>query len=63
MAKRREHPSGRPVLEDERVKTLTVPRVPREDFLNPRMQHRDLVDAIGFHHVREVDDDDEDGEE
>lgn len=63
MAKRREHPSGRPVQEDERVKALTIPRVPREDFLNPRMQHRDLVDAIGFHHVWEGESVDEDDEE
>lgn len=41
------HPSGRPIHEHRFVR-LSYLRIPREDYLTPRLQKRDLVDAIGF---------------
>jgi hypothetical protein len=48
------HPSGRPVHRQER-KALPVRRIPRADYLTPRLNHWGQVMAIGFT-VRSQDD-------
>jgi len=47
MPKRRDHPSGRPIAE-ETEKSVGFHRIPREDFLTPGLQRRELACAIGF---------------
>jgi hypothetical protein len=47
MAKRREHPSGKPIR-DEAERALGFPRIPREEFLTPGLRARELASAIGF---------------
>jgi len=52
------HPSGRPTR-DEREVRLSIPRIPRQEPLTPRLQRRELAHAIGFHAQLARDDDDD----
>jgi hypothetical protein len=44
----RDHPSGLPIRRREVKRAYSIERAPREEFLTPRLRHRELVEAIGF---------------
>lgn len=43
------HPSGRPIR-CAHVRRLSIARPPREEYLTPNLNARDLPDRIGFLH-------------
>ena len=52
----RRHPSGKP-LRRPRVTGLSIARPPREEYLTPNMNAKELPDRIGFlHHFPSEDD-------
>lgn len=59
---RRRHPSGRPVRRHV-TKGLPIERRPRDEYLTPSMNAKDLPDRIGFVHDFPSEDDWDDEEE
>lgn len=52
------HPSGLPLEPADVERKLPIVRIPRTDFLNPRMQRgTERTEAIGFHVIHREDDD------
>jgi hypothetical protein len=58
----RRHPSGRPIRRAV-TKRLSIERPPREEYLTPSMNAKELPDRIGFVHHFASDDDWDDEEE
>ena len=58
----RRHPSGRPVRRAS-LRRLPIARPPREEYLTPGMNAKELPDRIGFLHQFASDDDWDDDEE
>lgn len=58
----RDHPSGRPIRRARR-RCLSITRPPREEYLTPGLNAKDLPDRIGFLHHFPSDDDWDDEEE
>ena len=58
----RRHPSGKPIRRTV-TKRLPIQRPPREEYLTPNMNAKDLPDRIGFVHHFPSEDDWEDEEE
>lgn len=58
VKERRKHPSGKPI-HPRKFGTQNYYRQQLDGPLNPRLRHRDLVSAIGFHRqiVSAVDED------
>lgn len=52
----RRHPSGRPVIRARTVKR-PIERLPREEYLTPALNAKELPDQIGFVHHFPSDDD------
>jgi hypothetical protein len=57
----RRHPSGKPIRRTV-MKRLPIERPPREDYLTPNMNAKELPDRIGFLHDFPSDDDWDDDE-
>lgn len=57
----RRHPSGRPIRR-ARLTRLSIERPPREDYLTPGLNAKDLPDRIGFLHHFPSDDEWDDEE-
>lgn len=45
----RHHPSGKPIRRHT-LRRLSIARPPREDYLTPNLNAKDLPDRIGFLH-------------
>jgi hypothetical protein len=58
----RRHPSGRPIRRVRLIK-LSIARPPREEFLTPGLNLKELPDQIGFLHQFPSDDDWDDEED
>lgn len=58
----RHHPSGRPIRSSSR-RCLPITRPPREEYLTPSMNAKELPDRIGFLHDFPSDDDWDDEED
>ena len=58
----RRHPSGRPIRRTA-VKRLSIERPPRDEYLTPSLNAKDLPDQIGFVHHFPTDDDWDDEED
>jgi hypothetical protein len=58
----RRHPSGRPIRSAS-LRRLPISRPPREEYLTPSMNAKELPDRIGFLHDFPSDDDWEDEED
>jgi hypothetical protein len=58
----RRHPSGKPIRAAA-LRRLSIPRPPREEYLTPNMNAKELPDRIGFMHHFASDDDWDDEEE
>jgi hypothetical protein len=58
----RRHPSGRPIRRLS-LRRLPIARPPREEYLTPNMNAKELPDRIGFLHDFPSEDDWEDEEE
>lgn len=58
----RHHPSGKPIR-NASVRRLSITRPPREEYLTPNLNMKELPDRIGFLHDFPSDDDWDDEEE
>jgi len=58
----RRHPSGQPIRR-AMMRRLPITRPPREEYLTPNLNAKDLPDRIGFLHHFASEDDWEDEEE
>ena len=58
----RQHPSGKPIRQQS-VRRLSIARPPREEYLTPNLNAKELPDRIGFLHDFASDDDWDNDEE